>query len=45
MGRFPNSGTWTDAHIRHQAEIGVNAETIGVNAVEISGLTPWKNGR
>ena len=24
---------------------GVNAESAGVNAVEISGLTPWKTGR
>jgi hypothetical protein len=26
-------------------EVGVNAKALGVNAVEISGLTPWKKGR
>ena len=44
MACFPNSGMWTGADTS-ESEIGVNAETVGVNAVEISGLTPWKNGR
>jgi hypothetical protein len=44
MGYFPKSGRGTRANHAPQAELGVNAERLGVNAVEISGLTPWKTG-
>ena len=44
MGVFPKSGTPTRASQTPEMEFGVNAETAGVNPVEISALTPWKIG-